>query len=219
MFSMEIGKKAQILLQEPYFEFFLWNMLRIMQKSRFANFVATAGGHFAPCLENAMDNQTTGTQQQKITPKSWKFTIQKTPFTFRHHFLFFRHVFPRAPWLHQQHPEKLKRPPDRALAFYYKIPKDFGVAKLYHWKQKGFIHSCRKFQRDLSLTIKTAHFISSYESVIICVYLTASNLAISTYQLGFILLANWRGRFGLQTDIFGWALECTKIIPSWQKKP
>lgn len=217
MFSMEIGKKAQILLQEPYFEFFLWNMLRIMQKSRFANFVATAGGRFAPCLENAMDNQTTGTQQQKITPKSWKFTIQKTPFTFRHHFLFFRHVFPRAPWLHQQHPEKLKRPPGTlkgsgVLEDSYKILE---LPNFCHIKKGKYV----------VVEVSTGIWVWQLKQplhIIIWIHMCVFN----GQQFGHFSRTNWAswfwqtgGDWTSRPTSSGGALECTKIIPSWQKKP
>ena len=91
--------------------------------------------------ENAMDNQ----KNRQPTTKNYAQELE-IYHTTKHllHFsitFFFRHFFPRAPWLHQQRPEKLKRPPDRAPAFYYEIPTEiFGVAKLCHLKQKGFIY-------------------------------------------------------------------------------
>ena len=48
---------------------------------------------------------------KKLRPRVGNLQYKKHLLHFAITFCFFRHVFPRAPWLHQQHPEKLKRPP------------------------------------------------------------------------------------------------------------
>lgn len=97
-------------------------------------------GHFAPCVwRMRMENQKKpAANNKKITPKSWKFTIQTNTLYIVSITFFFSPSFPEGaltPPATPREAEEATGPGSGVLLQDSK--KDFGVAKLCHIKQKG----------------------------------------------------------------------------------